>query len=138
MTRWTWLLAIAPLAGCPPLPGVSDWQPVSYVDEGEVCFSADGTDVTVDVVAPDCLSSSCSRDLGGSCEAVVDGTDITLTSEVTWEQDAGTGIACTDDCGIPMVTCTIADLADGTYTVTHGTETLTLTVPVEDGDDCLY
>lgn len=135
MTRLFASVSIAcVLAGCPN-GGISNWEPVSFADEGEVCFDADGTDVTVEVAAPGCLSSSCSRNLGGSCAAVVDGTDITLTSEVTWEQDRGVGIACTDDCGLPSVMCTMEDLADGTYTVTHGDETFTLTIPLED-DDC--
>lgn len=128
MIRWT-LVALA-LVAC-ELPGVSDWQPVSFVDEGEVCFEDAAPDVTVRVIAPGCLSSSCSRDLGGSCTAVVDGTDITLTSDISWEEDRG-DVACTDDCGIPAVSCTLADLPDGTYTVTFGSQTLTLTVPVDE------
>lgn len=130
MTRWT-VLALA-LSAC-DLPGVSDWQPVVYVDEGAVCFEPSGTDVTVHVTVQDCMSSSCSRNFDAECSAVVEGTEITLQSDIRWEDDQG-NVSCTDDCGIPAVSCTIANLAEGTYTVTFGTETFSLTVPVE--GDC--
>ncbi|MEN0068621.1 MAG: hypothetical protein AAGA48_41270 [Myxococcota bacterium] len=109
----------------------TQWEPVSYVDEGAVCLEASGSDVTVTVTAPDCLSSSCSRDLGGSCEAVVDGSTITVTSEITWEEAvAGSNLDCTDDCGAPRVTCTIeGGLADGPYTVEIGGEATSIEFP---------
>lgn len=123
-------------AGCVELPigpGADpgdDWVPVSYVDEGDLCFEDQGGDVVVRVTAPDCLSSSCSRDLGGSCEGTVVGDVVTLTSEVHWEQNQGPEVACTDDCGAPAVSCALPALADGTYSVALGTETVELVVPV--------
>ena len=122
------------LAACPPVTGGGgsdeDWQPVSYIDEGQVCFADQDMEVVVSVTAPDCLSSSCSRDLAGECTAVVDGTTITLTSDIHWEQNIGEKVACTEDCGAPTVECTISDLPDGTYTVTLGGVESTLIVPI--------
>lgn len=105
------------------------WEPVVFVDEGDVCMAQQGSDVAVTVSVQECLSSSCDRDLGGECAATVDGDTITLTSEIRWETDTDPE-ACTDDCGLPSVDCTIPGLPDGTYTVIHGTETTTLTVPI--------
>ncbi|MBA2322177.1 MAG: hypothetical protein H0V89_13615 [Deltaproteobacteria bacterium] len=107
-----------------------DWQLVSYLDEGTVCFDDQAAAIVVSVTAPDCLSSSCSREFGGDCEAALDGTVITVTSEITWEQNVGEDVPCTDDCGIPTVTCAIAHMADGTYTVRIGGVESTLEVPI--------
>ena len=131
MRTLPWLMV---LAACSGLGGAADdWQPVSYVDSGEVCFTAgqDG-DVVVTVTVDGCLSSSCSRAFGGSCTATVSGTTITLTSDIHWEQNVGVGATCTDDCGTPTVSCTIAGLADGTYDIVHGPQTVPLVVPVVD------
>jgi hypothetical protein len=86
--------------------------------------------VEVQVVVNDCLSSSCSRDLVAVCSATVSGAAITLTSDISWEENVGEGVPCTDDCGFPLATCAIEGLADGSYTVTFGAQTLDLTVPV--------
>lgn len=108
---------------------VDDWQPVSYVDEGQVCFEADGADIVAQVVVQDCMSGSCTRNFVGSCSATASGSEITLTSDISWEENVG-AVACTDDCGIPMATCVLEGLADGTYDVTFGGEQLQLVVPV--------
>lgn len=115
---------------------VTQWEEVVYTDEGAVCLEADGSDVVVTVTAPDCLSSSCSRNLGGSCEATVDGSTITVTSEITWEEAvAGPNLACTDDCGAPQVTCTIpGGLAAGPYTIEIGEDRVMVDFP-EDACD---
>jgi len=122
-------LVLWSLVGCELFE--TQWEEVSYVDEGAVCLEADGADVRVTVTAPDCLSSSCSRDLGGQCEATVDGSTITVTSTITWEQAvAGPNLACTDDCGLPQVSCTIpGGLDDGEYTVEIGGESTTVDYP---------
>ncbi len=111
------------------------WEPVSYIDEGDVCFGTVDADAdsTVSVVVQDCMSSSCSRAFQGACTAAVAGTEITLTSDISWE-DATGNIDCTDDCGIPATSCTLEGLAEGTYNVTFGTESLTLAVP--SSEDC--
>lgn len=137
--RWWW--TVLPLSGCVVFFGdgdptdtgaVDDWQLQTHLDDGEVCFTAGDGGVDVVVVLAECLSSSCSRDFAGSCEATVDGSEITLTSTLSWAQNLGEGVPCTDDCGLPQADCTIAGLADGTYDVTYGGETFTLTVPVVD------
>jgi hypothetical protein len=115
---------------------VDDWQLQSYVDVGDVCFQAGAEGVEVLVTVQECLSSSCSRDLVATCAATVDGSAITLTSDISWEQNVGAGVPCTEDCGTPLATCTVAGLADGTYQVTHGADVLELTVPIADTQAC--
>lgn len=117
-------------------PVTEDWQPVSYVDEGEVCFTQGDPDVNVTVTVQDCMSSSCSRAFAGSCTVTVDGTDITVTSDLHWEDNVADNASCTDDCGIPSATCTLPALADGTYQVTIGGTTTTLVVPIT--EPCPY
>jgi hypothetical protein len=112
------------------VPG-DDWQPVSYVDEGELCFQQDDTEVVVEVDPGECLSSSCSRSYEGSCTATVQDDTITVTSDISWEQNEGESVPCTDDCGFTAVTCTLPALADGTYTVVFGDEQSQLVVPIE-------
>lgn len=107
------------------------WEPVSQIDEGTSCLeaaTADGTG-TITVDADVCLSSSCDRNGTSSCEATLDGTTITVTSEFSWETATGIGVACTDDCGMLSAACDVGPLPEGTYTIVHGTETTTVTVP---------
>lgn len=105
------------------------WGDVSFADEGEVCFSQTLAAVSVEVSAPDCLSSSCTRNVEASCSAAVEGTRIEITSDFSWEEkDRGT---CTLDCGSATAACSVGPLADGTYTVVHGEEEFQLVVPLE-------
>ncbi|MEQ1570718.1 MAG: hypothetical protein ABMA64_34130 [Myxococcota bacterium] len=119
-------LVVLPLAGCPVS---EDWRLQSYVDEGEVCVTGGGGTAEFLVTVQECMSSSCSRAFAGSCEATFDGAAVTLTSDLSWEDDFTPGAECTDDCGIPSTTCTIADLPDGTWDVAFGGQTLTITLP---------
>jgi hypothetical protein len=122
------VLVLLAFGGC-GLPGIEEWQLVTYIDDGELCFQNEGTNLIIAVTAPDCLSSSCSQDLGGTCVPTVDNLTITLTSEVFWQQYVG-ALDCTADCGAPTVTCAIAGLPNGTYTVIHGDDQVQLVVPV--------
>ncbi|HWB76043.1 MAG TPA: hypothetical protein VG755_13835 [Nannocystaceae bacterium] len=122
MKRIVWLL-LATACGGP-------WDEVSFVDEGQLCFSTQSDGIAVEVQAPDCLSSSCSRDPHGTCEATIDGERITITSEFHWEERNGGIKGCTLDCGRVVADCTLAGLAPGTYTVVHGEEEVELVVPL--------
>jgi hypothetical protein len=107
------------------------WGSVSRENEGDVCFAQRGSDVEVTVTACDCLSGSCSRDVGGNCDAMVMGTTIEITSEIHWEDRGG---QCTDDCQRASVTCTIATPPAGDYSVVFGDQQQQVTVPVV--EDC--
>ncbi|MBC8067700.1 MAG: hypothetical protein IAG13_05145 [Deltaproteobacteria bacterium] len=107
------------------------WNTISFEDEGELCFAEQADEITVEVTAPDCLSSSCTRDVEASCTAAVEGQRIVLTSEIQWEENNGRIDGCTLDCGSASATCSLGRLADGAYTVVHGEEELALTVPVD-------
>lgn len=106
------VLALLVVGGCG-----GGWEEVSFVDEGELCLGeADGA-VVVEVSAPDCLSSGCSRNVEASCTATVLGTEIRISSDISWEEKTGRLARCDADCGIATATCTVGTLADGPYTV---------------------
>jgi len=113
----------------------SPWETVTFVDEGTVCFGVEPSRLTVR--APDCLSSSCSRNVRGECTARLDGTALTVTSEISWEDNRGPLASCTEDCGSAEVQCDYPTLADGTYTVHFGGEQLPLEMP-EDAGACFF
>ena len=93
------------------------------------------SDGTVEVYQGGCMSSSCDRNEVASCTATLDGTTITVTSSFSWET-ATSGVDCTDDCGFLIAECDLASaLDDGVYTLVHGSETTTISLP-DDGGDC--
>jgi len=125
------------LGGCPD-EEEKEWEAISYIDEGMVCWEAADGVIELQVVVQDCMSSSCSQNFASSCEATVDGATLTLTSEMTWENDVSSDAACTDDCGIPMASCELADVADGTYTLDFDGETYVIDVPGTSGSGGCY
>jgi len=123
--------------GCGEPGPNDDWQPVSLTDSGSTCLQAESADNngSVSVNGDLCLSSSCSRNAVGSCEATLDGNTITVTSQFDWEENVGENVACTDDCGTLVVECgEIGPLPEGTYTLVHGEQSKEVVVPTQ--DDC--
>mgnify|MGYP007011838055 FL=1 len=108
------------------------WEHVTRVDEGILCVEQTDQNLTITVIARDCLSSSCSRDRGGECSATVDGSTIRVTSEIEWEEHDGRLRVCTADCRSVSVTCEIPAPPEGTDTLVHGEEQMALDVPLED------
>lgn len=113
------------------LPGEpEDWALQEYVDEGELCATGGGTEpVVIQVDAGECLSSSCSRDFVGSCTATLEGSTITVTSDISWEQNVSPDASCTEDCGATVASCELPAVPDGVYTVVLGAESVELTAP---------
>jgi hypothetical protein len=107
------------------------WETITFVDEGELCFEQRGSEVIVQVTAPDCLASGCSRDVEGSCSAALEGTTIQLTSEIVWEEDESKFAQCKSDCRHAVVECSAGVLAPGSYTVVHGEDEVPLVVPAD-------
>ena len=117
----------------------------SFKDEGRLClfpagstagtpfgpqteprsYPADGA-LRLEVLAPTCLSSSCSHDRKAECSVVVTGNTIEVKSVASFREEGDT---CTADCGALVATCSTPPLPAGTYQVRHGATTLTLTVP---------
>lgn len=116
------------LSACP----LESWSDETRTDVGTVCVEgeADGT-ATVFVDSQECMSSSCSRNSTGTCAATLDGSTVTVTSTFTWEQATG-GVPCTDDCGFLGTTCEVGPLPAGEYTIVHGSDTVTVTIPTEE------
>ena len=130
-------LALLSLVAC------DDWQPQEKADDGAVCLVTDldavGSPQVFDAAQPItvlydaniCLSSSCDRNAAATVEASVEGSTIAITSSASWEQNEGRNIACTDDCGFLGAEAELGTLAEGTYTVTFGGESLELVIPGE-------
>lgn len=113
-----------------------NWQAASQTDEGTTCVKAGSTDkkASIHVNGELCLSSSCSRNIKGSCDATLDGSTITVTSQFDWEENVGVNVPCTYDCISRIVECgTVGPLPAGTYTLVHGTASEEVVVP-NDGD----
>ncbi len=95
-------------------------------------FAADQA-VDIRVTTTGCLSSSCDVDRKASCSTEVSGSEIVVTSNVSWRETSG---ACTDDCGTLSATCTTAPLPAGVYTIRHGDQTSMLRVGETQASPC--
>ena len=110
-------LCVLPAASAPVNPFLEITVPVDY-----------GADQALDVqvVAPGCLSSSCSHDLKAECTASVAANVITIASNASFRE---AGNVCSTDCRALVANCSTPQLPAGTYEIRHGTTTLMLTVP---------
>lgn len=109
------------------------WDTIEFVDEGDVCVDVeDGGGLSITVQAPDCLSSSCTRNVEAMCTATRDGATIRVESEISWEENHRRFAACTEDCGLAEATCSLAALPDGDYTIAIGDDERPLTLPLAD------
>jgi hypothetical protein len=92
--------------------------------------------VNIAVQFETCFSSSCTRNRMASCTVTAAGNTLTVTSSGSFETvDSANG--CTADCGFLIARCSTASLAAGTYTVKHGAETLTFTIPSAGAAPCV-
>jgi hypothetical protein len=142
MRTSSWLLALLfmALSSC---NGNAPGERVEYTDEGRLCvygsqptpfdqspqeFVADAP-VHVMVTHHGCLSSSCTKDRQSSCTIAVQGAVITVSSQGGYTDTSASSAACTDDCAMVSGTCATAALPAGTYTLSHGGDSLTLDIP---------
>ncbi len=112
-----------------------------YKDEGDLCIGNEGSALsgrtsTVSaneplrvVVAFGCGSSSCDKLEKANCTVTVDGDRIIIDSFARVAPVDLITTGCTSDCNIFSAQCTIPPLDEGEYTIVHGDETRTLTVP---------
>jgi hypothetical protein len=139
--RWQGI-AVLVLSGCSVFDGGEER---TFKDQGKVCLFPEGTEaqnpflrpsasatypadraLVVSVMAPTCLSSSCSKDPRAQCTATLKGNVIEVTSTASVREE---GRTCTADCGALEARCSTPPLPAGTYQVSHGAERLTLMVP---------
>jgi hypothetical protein len=71
-----------------------------------------------------------------SCTVTAEDNTLTVTSNGSYE-DVNTSGGCTADCGFLIARCSTANLPAGTYTVKHGANTLTFTVPSMSAAPCV-
>lgn len=141
------LLAIA--CSSDPTPA---GNPRSFVDQGRVCLYPEGTDpgtasvpstdlvtyvadgaLLVTVQAPECLSSSCSKDRKAECTVTLRGSVLDVRSQLSFRNEGST---CTTDCGALVARCKSPPLPVGTYRIQHGTSALTLNIPSSRRPSC--
>jgi hypothetical protein len=105
----------------------------AFLPADSVSFQADRT-ATITVMAPTCLSSSCSKDATAACTATVSGNVIQVASTASFRQNVEG--ACTDDCGALVAHCTTPPLPAGTYFLRHGADQAVITVPSTGSAPC--
>jgi hypothetical protein len=116
------LVVIFALCGC-----VGGDDTTTFENAGSVCLRSTATgSVKVVVTFPTCLSSSCDRVTMSACQIVEKDGTIRVGSRAQVQHEGG---ACTDDCGSLTALCESAPIAGGTYTVTYGSNTATITLP---------
>lgn len=131
------------------LPGPSG-SPASGLqvrtDEGAVCVHssqpepfelptsqsfAEGAPVYLQFTFPECLSSSCDTEREAFCELSREGETFIVSTHAAWRSNRNPLVGCTEDCGRLGATCQTPPLGAGTYTVRHGGNSVTFTVPSE-------
>jgi hypothetical protein len=136
-----------PAAGEEPEPVVGtpvSIEPHVLHDAGEACFYAnetpfwpgaqqvtefdDGDQLVVQVVLPDCLSTSCTTHRQARCRITHDGHRLHLETWFSYA-DVDNGMACTADCQQLVATCASDRLDAGEYEVVFGDEVAPLAVP---------
>jgi hypothetical protein len=136
-----WLLASAlgaALAGC-----TSDRVEVTtYRDEGDVCLmsrladgSADAGLTVVAVVVFDACESYCAEINGATCDIVVEGDRIVLSSRAGVRRTITSDSACPDECLEVKAFCSSELPGAGTYTLEHGSRRSTVELPGSDACD---
>lgn len=122
--------------------GVSACEPYDhvYVNEGRVCVEpaeveafGGGDVLTLTVRADECISA-CAEDADATCAAVRDGDRIEVVSEAHYNEGSG---ACIALCATLDAECIVEDVPPGDYTIVHGGDSHTLTLPSELEAGCL-
>jgi hypothetical protein len=143
LLRCAWFASSLVLASCHS--GAPTPIDHSFKNEGRICLFPDDVDpgnaflppsepllfqadhpARVTVMAPACLSGSCSHDAQAACTVSVQGNVLEVASTASFRDE---GSVCTTDCGALVARCATPPLPAGTYQVRHGVETITLTVP---------
>ncbi len=107
-------------------------------DEGQICVLPDqiatfAAGETLDLEVRYCISS-CAEDPQASCSVHVDGNNIYIQSEASWDE---TEELCILICKSLVATCAVMGLDPGTYVVEHGEVMYDLKLPSEDTPVCL-
>lgn len=143
-----WGMVVAVLSLLPACDLLEPDETRTFHDQGKICLFPEGAKadnpfgaptmsvtfpadraLSITVMAPTCLSSTCSKDEKAQCSATVKGNVIAVTSSASVREEKGVGAVCTDDCGALVARCTTPPLPAGTYQVQHGPERLTVTIP---------
>jgi hypothetical protein len=124
--RWVWVVGAVFVLGC----SSDDGQRREIVNTGALCPLSDSTEtLSLTVVFPGCLSTSCDRVVSAECNISVSGTRIEITSRGVSESSGAE--LCTSDCRTMKTTCqSDGPLSPGEYSVVHGDDEGSLSLPV--------
>jgi hypothetical protein len=118
------------LAGALIISGCGDDTTRSVtIDTGTVCVrsGADGA-LSVSILFPDCTSSSCDTVRERTCTVSQVGDKIIVHSRAIIDRESG---SCTTDCGIVTADCRSAPIDPGDFTIVHGSDSQSMTLPLE-------
>lgn len=135
------------------LPACID-QDVTFRDEGRLCLYTESSPdpwgspseqrveahqaITFQVTLTDCLSGSCTNNREASCEAVLDGNTVRITSQGAYTDNGGLLQGCTSDCHVVSAACSLDEgLPEGEYTVVHGEDVMSLSVASTVAEPCM-
>ncbi|MEZ4445410.1 MAG: hypothetical protein R3B72_40425 [Polyangiaceae bacterium] len=93
----------------------------------KLCLQQDNS-VVISAWFEECRS--CTHIERAECSLTVDGSTIVVSSSSERIRQEEEGVACNTGCREQFVACGEVSLPDGQYTVTHGDESYSITVPV--------
>src|SRR5688572_20899490 len=122
---WISSIAIA-IGGCASDP---DSELVTVDNSGAVCLSPSGDRTVVRVVFRRCLSPGCDVPQTQTCNAIVAGDRIEVSSHLEYTSPTSNR-SCDDVCERESAACGTITLPNGTYRLVHGAEEAELVVPL--------
>ena len=138
------------LSSCCVIATACSGPDVERIDEGKLCIYASmpdspgmegptqdfvaGEPVFVSVSTEDCISACIENELA-ACTVTVDGEQLTVSSELSWNEPSGEQ-ACIDLCGSLGAICASDPLPTGAYQVVHGSTQRTLSIPSNGVEPC--
>jgi len=121
---------------------------VTVSNEGTLCLgAAAGGDAGVGVdlkaeqplaigVRSQCLSNSCITHRTSKCAVKREGSNLLVTSELSWLGPADLRQRCSEDCNYVEAACTTEPLPPGAYTVFLGSQKTAITLPSHRDERC--
>jgi hypothetical protein len=99
-----------------------------YVDSGALCLRASGDQLRAEVKLLDCVTSSCNRQVAGSCNVSQHERQLSIASRLVLQHEK---TRCATDCSNWTLRCEIPAPSPGSYDVVFGTARASLAFPLE-------
>lgn len=109
-------------------PEVVQLTTTVYENQGRVCIESEADGALRVVVEVGCISGSCDRASEPTCSVDVNEKTIEVSSRAVVSRYPG---PCTSDCALLEMECRSAPMSSGTYTLTHGEDSASVTLPTD-------